>query len=63
MDEIFPCIHIIYEQKELMEKSKQAISTINNELGEKPTKTNHIIKFLNSKNIYELDDLGVDHRT
>lgn len=43
-----------------MEKTKRAISTINNELGEMPTTTNRIIKFINSKNKYELDDLGVD---
>ena len=59
MDEIWPCILIIFEQKELMEKAKQAVSTINTELGDMPTTTNNIIKFLNSKNRYELDDLGV----
>ena len=46
-----------------MEKSKQTISTINAELGEMPDTANRIIKFLNSKNIYEMDDLGVDDRT
>lgn len=63
MDEISPCIQIIFELKEFIERANQAISTNNNELGDMPATTNNIIKFLNSKNIYELDDLGVDDRT
>jgi len=47
----------------LMEKAKQSISTINAELGEMPAMTNNIIKFLNFKNIYELDDLVIDDKT
>jgi len=45
-----------------MEKSKQTISTIYAKLGEMPSTSNNIIKFLNSKNRYELDDLGVDEK-
>ena len=45
-----------------MEKAKQTISTINVELGEIPATTNNIIKFLNSRNIYKLDDLGLDDK-
>jgi len=45
-----------------MDKAKKTISTINAQLGEMPTTTNNIIKFLNSKTRYELDDLGVDDR-
>jgi len=45
-----------------MEKAKQTIFIINAELGEMPATTNNIIKFLNSKNRYELEDLGVDDR-
>jgi len=63
IDEILPCIQIIFELKELMEKAKKNISNINAELGEMPDTFNIIINFLNSKNIYELDDLGVDDRT
>jgi len=63
IDEIWPCIQIIFEQKELMEKEKQTIATRNDQLGEILITTNNIIKFLNSKNRYELDDLGVDDRT
>lgn len=39
-----------------MEKEKQTIANINAQLGEIPATTNNIIKFLNSKNRYELDD-------
>lgn len=46
-----------------MEKAKQPISTINAQVGEMTATTNNIIKFLNSKNIYELDDRGVDDKT
>jgi len=45
-----------------MEKDKQTTSTINVELREMLATANNIIKFLNSKNRYELDDLGVDDR-
>lgn len=46
-----------------MEKAKQANANINAQLGEMPATSNNIIKFLNSKNRYESDDLGVDDRT
>lgn len=47
-----------------MEKAEQTISSIlNAELGEMPSTTNRIIMFLNSKNRYDMDDLGVDDRT
>jgi len=45
-----------------MDKAKKNISTINAQLGEIPATTNNIIKFRNSKNRYELDDLGVDDK-
>ena len=47
----------------LIEKSNQAISTINTELADMPTTVNKILKFLNSKSKYEFDDLGVDDKT
>jgi len=63
MNEIWHNIQIIFEQKELVEKSKEVISTTNPELGDMPTTTNRIIKYLNSKNRYELEELGVVDRT
>lgn len=49
IDESWPCLEIIFKQKEFMEKAKKTISTINVELGEMPVIANNIIKFLNSK--------------
>jgi len=46
-----------------MEKAKKTIANINSQLGEMTATTNNIIKFLNSKNRYDMDDLGVDDRT
>ena len=45
-----------------MEKKKYTNANINAQLGEMPATANSIIKFLNSKNRYELDDLGVDDK-
>ena len=46
-----------------MEKAKQTISTINVELGEMPATANNIIKFLNSKNKQELEELEIEEKT
>lgn len=41
IDEIQPCIQIIFQQKELMENAKQTIANINAQLGEMPATTNN----------------------
>lgn len=46
-----------------MEKYKEVISSTNLKLGDMPTKTNIIIKFLNSRNRYDLEELGVASKT
>ena len=46
-----------------MEKANQTISNINAQSGKMPSTSNNIIRFLNSKRRYEMDDLGVDERT
>ena len=46
-----------------MEKANQEIFDINTQLGEMPNTTNNIIKFPNSKENRELNDIGVDDRT
>ena len=63
LNEIWPSIQIIFEQKELIQKENEAIATIKAQIGYKPATTKNIIKFMNSKNMYELDDLGIDDRT
>jgi hypothetical protein len=44
----------MFEQHELVLRSRQAIDKIRGELGEIPTKDNEIIKFMNSKTKEEL---------
>jgi hypothetical protein len=63
MNEIWPMIQIMFEQNELVQRSKKAIEKIREELGEMPTKANEIIKFLNSKTREELEDLRIEDRT
>jgi len=62
MNEIWPSIQIICEQKEFVEKAKEAISATNTELGDMTTTKNRIIKFLNARNKYELEELAVAYR-
>ena len=62
INEIWPCIEIIFEQKELIKKANDAITDMKEDIGDMPTIANNIIKFLNYKNIYELHDYEVDHR-
>jgi len=63
MNEIWSTIQIIFEHKELVEKDKEAISATNLEPRDMPSTTNKIIKFLNSRNRYELEDIVVANRT
>lgn len=59
MNEIWPSIKIIFEQKELLEKSTETIVQGREKLGEMPTETSNIIRFLNSKSKYELEEVGI----
>jgi hypothetical protein len=47
VNEIWPMEQIMFEQNELVQRSKEAIEKIRAELGEMPTKATEIIKFLN----------------
>jgi hypothetical protein len=63
MNEIWPIIQIIFEQNELVQRSKQAIEKIKIELGDMLTQANETIKFLNSKTKEELEELKIEDRT
>jgi hypothetical protein len=63
MTEIWPLIQIMFEQHELLQRSRQAIDKIRGELGERPTEENDIIIFLNSKTREELEALEIEDRT
>jgi hypothetical protein len=41
----------------------EAIQKVKEELGDKPEDANRLIHFLNSKNRYELHELGIEDRT
>jgi hypothetical protein len=63
MTKIWPLIQIMFEKHELVQRSRQAIDKIRGELGERPTKANEIIIFLNSKTREELEALEIEDRT
>ena len=47
----------------MLEKAQEAIKTISNQLEDKLEIATDIIKLLNSKDSYELEELGFDDRT
>jgi hypothetical protein len=63
INEIWPMVQIMFEQNELLERSKQAVEKIRNELGDMPAQANEIIRFLNSKTREELEELKIEDRT
>ena len=63
MAEIWPFIQIIFEQHELLQKAKETIGKIREELGEIPIEATELIRFLNSKNNQELETMEIEDRT
>jgi ribosomal protein S3AE len=63
INEIWPMIQIMFEQNELLQRSKHAIEKIKVELGDMPTQANEIIRFLNIKTREELEELKIEDRT
>ena len=63
INEIWPMVQIMFEQNELLERSKQAMEKIRMELGDMPAQANEIIRFLNSKTREELEELKIEDRT
>jgi hypothetical protein len=53
----------MFEQNELLERSKQAVEKIRMELGDMPAQANEIIRFLNSKTREELEELKIEDKT
>ena len=56
-------VQIMFEQNELLERSKQAVEKIRTELGDMHAQVNDIIRFLNSKTREELEELKIEDRT
>ena len=63
INEIWPMVQIMFEQNELLKRSKQAVEKIRTELGDMPAQANEIIRFLNSKTQEELEELKIEDRT
>ena len=63
MAEIWPLIQIGFEQHELVQKAREAIGKIREKLGDKPTETTELIRFLNSKTKQELKALEIKDKT
>lgn len=61
--EIWPSIKIIFNQKDLLEKAQEAVESINRQLDDMPKTASNIIKFLNSKDDYELEELRISGKT
>lgn len=63
MIDIWRSIQIIFEQQELIQRSNEAIEEVKKQLGDKPREATELIKFLNSKNKQELEELEIEDRT
>ena len=63
MTKIWPLVQIMFEQHELVLRSRQTIDRTKGDLGEMPTRANEIIRFLNSKTKDELESLEIEDRT
>ena len=59
INEIWPMVQIMFEQNELVQRSKKMIEKIRGELGEMPVEATEIIKFLNSKTKEDLEELKI----
>ena len=57
INEVWPSIKIIFEQTKLVKTATEAINKTREELGDKPEEANQLIKSLNSKNMYQMDEL------
>jgi len=62
VNDISPSIQVIFEQNDLVKEASEAIQMVKADLGEKPEEASKIIKFINSKNKYELEELGMTDR-
>ena len=63
MNEIWPSIQIIFEQKELIKKGHRNHCSSKGKAWRDAHKASNIIRFLNSKSKYELEELGISDRT
>ena len=62
INNVWPSIQVIYEQKDLLKASHEEIQKTMDELGAKLEEAVEIIKFLNSKNKQELEEIEITDR-
>jgi hypothetical protein len=63
MSEIWSSIQIIFEHHELVQKAREAIEIIKEDLGERPTEATELIIFINSKNKNYLKEMEIEDKT
>lgn len=62
VNDVWPLIQVIFKQTDLVKVAIKAIDKVREEMGDKPEETNQLIKILNSKNMYHLDEMGIEDR-
>lgn len=63
MVDIHPSIQIIFEQQELIKRYTGATEEVKKQLGDKRSEAIELVKFLNSKNKQESEELDIEDRT
>lgn len=63
VNDVWPSIQVIFQQTELVKVATEAIQKTREELGDKLEEAIQLIRLLNSKNRYQLDELGKEYRT
>ena len=53
----------MYEKNDLVKLALEEVQKIRAELGKMPEEANELIQFLNTKNRYQLEYLGIQDRT
>ena len=61
--DVWSSIQIMYEQNDLVKLAVEEIIKSREELGNMPEEANELIHFFNTKNRYQLEELGIQDRT
>lgn len=63
VNDIWPSIQVIFEKNDLVKEASEEIQRVRAKLGNMLEEASRIIQFLNSKNKYKLQELGIANRT
>lgn len=61
-NDIFPLIQVIFQYTKLVKVATKGIQNTRGDLGDKLEEASQLIKLLNNKNMYQLDELGTEDR-